>query len=131
MATLRGNIFRAISIVVVAIVVGIGALFLYVYKESVGRFQLRRLSLPTRIFADFTPLKPGVPLAADDVLEKLDRLGYRQNSVLAQPGDYMAKGGTIDIYTRDFKHPSGSYPAQPVRVTFDRQGARFVIRLPV
>jgi len=122
MASLRRNIFRAISIVVVVCLVAIGALFLYVYKESVGKFQLRRLSLPTRIFADFTPLKPGAPLAADDILEKLDRLGYRQNSVVAQPGDYINGRGQIDIYTRDFRHPSGHYPAQPVRVVFNRGG---------
>ena len=43
------------------ILVTFTALALYVYKESVGRFQLRRLSLPTRIYADYTPLRPGVP----------------------------------------------------------------------
>ncbi|HSP33120.1 MAG TPA: PBP1A family penicillin-binding protein [Thermoanaerobaculia bacterium] len=123
MATLRRNIFRAISIVVVVFLAGIGALFLYVYKESVGKFQLRRLSLPTRVFADLTPLKPGAPLGSDDVLEKLDRLGYRQNRVLAQPGDYMGGGAHIDIYLREFRHPSGTYPAQPVRITFNRAGA--------
>ncbi len=122
MATLRGQIFRAISILVVLCIVGFAALFLYVYKESVGKFQLRHISLPTRVYTDLTPLKPGVPLAPDDVLEKLDRLGYRQDSALAQPGDYIAGRGSIDIYTREFRHPSGDYPAQPVRVTFASGG---------
>ena len=118
----RRTVFQIISIVVVVCIVFVALLALYVYKQSVGRFELRRLSLPTRIYADYTPLKPGVPLGPDDLLEKLDRLGYRQVPALAQPGDYQSKGGVVGIWTREFTHPSGHYPAQPVRVDF-RSGA--------
>jgi len=97
----RRTVFKVISIVVSVFLVAILLLFAYVYKESVGKFQLRRLSLPTRVFADFTPLKPGVSLSGDDLLEKLDRLGYRQSKSLQQPGDYMGAGKNgVDVYTR-------------------------------
>ena len=55
----RGLIFRVISIAVIAGLVSFAALAFYVYRQSVGRFELRRLSLPTRIFTDLQPLKPG------------------------------------------------------------------------
>src|SRR6266481_123775 len=115
----RRIVFQTISIVVVAILVLIAILALYVYKESVGKFEIRRLSLPTRVFADYTLLHPGVVISPDDLLEKLDRLGYREVNSVAQSGDYSARRGDVYIYTREFTHPSGKYEAQPVRVTFD------------
>jgi penicillin-binding protein 1B len=116
----RRIVFQTISIVVVAILVVIALLSLYVYKESVGKFEIRRLSLPTRVYADYTLLHPGVVIAPDDLLEKLDRLGYRHVDSVSLSGDYAAKRGDVYIYTREFTHPSGKYEAQPVRVTFDR-----------
>src|SRR6266849_1325317 len=116
----RRVVFQTISIVVVAILVLIALLSLYVYKESVGKFEIRRLSLPTRVFADYTLLHPGVAIGPDHLLEKLDRLGYRHVDSVSQSGDYAAKRGDVYIYTREFTHPSGKYDAEPVRVTFDR-----------
>src|SRR5712692_5551065 len=103
----RGTVFRAISITVVTLLILFVLTAAYLYKQSVGKFELRRLSLPTRIFADYAPLKPGLALQSDDLLEKLDRLGYRSVKSLQQPGDYAGGGREIDIYTRPFTHPSG------------------------
>jgi penicillin-binding protein 1B len=114
----RRTVFQAISISVAVILVTTVLLALYVYKQSVGKFELRRLSLPTRIFTDFTPLHGGVVLGPDDLVEKLDRLGYRRAAAISQSGDYVPGRGQIDLYTRAFTHPSGQYPAQPVRVVF-------------
>jgi penicillin-binding protein 1B len=116
----RRVVFQTISIVVVAILVLIALLSLYVYKESVGKFEIRRLSLPTRVYADYTLLHSGVVISPDDLLEKLDRLGYRQVNSVTQSGDYATKRGEVYLYTREFTHPSGKYEAQPVRVTFEK-----------
>src|SRR4051794_14093594 len=103
----RRTVFRSISIAVLTGLVVVVALAAYVYKQSVGKFELRRLSLPTRIFADYTPLKPGLPMQSDDLLEKLDRLGYRASKNLQKAGDYSGGGNRVDIFTREFTHPSG------------------------
>ncbi len=116
----RRVVFQTISIVVVAFLVLIAILTLYVYKESVGKFEIRRLSLPTRVYADYSVLQPGGALSAGDLLEKLDRLGYRQVQSVAQSGDYASGRGDIFIYTREFTHPSGKFEAQPIRITFGR-----------
>src|SRR5712691_2739997 len=118
----RGTVFQILSIAVVVVLVGLAILSLYVYKESVGKFEIRRLSLPTRVYADYTPLQPGTILSADDLLEKLDRLGYRQVDSVSQSGDYSAKRGELYIFTREFTHPSGRYETQPIRIAFS-QGA--------
>src|SRR5882724_10522242 len=96
----RRVVFQAIAISVGIVVVALAALTLYVYKQSVGKFELRRLSLPTRIFTDFTPLRSGVILSRDDLVEKLGRLGYRQATSLSHAGDYVPGSAQIDVYTR-------------------------------
>jgi penicillin-binding protein 1B len=115
----RGTIFRTITIVVLVFLVAFTALAAWVYKSSVGKFELRRLSLPTRIFADYMPLRVGMPLPEDDLIEKLNRLGYRQAGPggVAAAGEYAVSKNEVDIFTREFTHPTATYPAQAVRVT--------------
>jgi penicillin-binding protein 1B len=116
----RRTVFQTLSIVVVSLLIGLTALGFWVYRQSVGRFEVRRLSLPTRIFADYMPLRPDTPLQSDDLLEKLSRLGYReaQHGIPAQPGEYAVSKSGVDIFTRDFTHPSGHYGPELIRVTF-------------
>jgi penicillin-binding protein 1B len=125
----RRIVFQVISISVVVVLVLIAILALYVYKQSVGKFEIRRLSLPTRIFTDFTPLRSGVVLGPDDLAEKLNRLGYRQMTALSQAGDYVPGSSQIDIYTRPFTHPTGQYPSQPVRIAFRNGSIASVVSL--
>lgn len=126
----RRTVFKVLSISVIVVVAAIAMLALYVYRQSVGKFEIRRLSLPTRIFADYTPIKPALPISPDEMLERLQRLGYRQQPKgVAQAGDYAAGKGQIDIFTRSFSHPSGSYPAQPVRITFRGPAVESVVSL--
>ncbi|MGZ4810601.1 MAG: transglycosylase domain-containing protein, partial [Thermoanaerobaculia bacterium] len=123
----RGLIFRSISIAIILTLAGIALLGLYIYRQSVGKFEIRRLSLPTRIFADYSPLKPGLAIQADDLLEKLSRLGYRETQKVAQSGDYAAKKSSIDIFTRAFTHPTGKYDAQPIRISFKNSAIDAVV----
>jgi len=125
----RRIVFQVISISIAVMLVTIALLGLYVYRQSVGKFEIRRLSLPTRIFTDFTPLRGGIVLGGDDLVEKLNRLGYRQVTALSQSGDYVVARGQIDLYTRAFTHPSGQYPAQPVRIVFRNNAIESVVSL--
>ncbi|HET8797212.1 MAG TPA: PBP1A family penicillin-binding protein [Thermoanaerobaculia bacterium] len=125
----RRDVFRALAwsgggLALLFLVVGI-----WIYRESVGRFQVRKLRLPTRIYADYTPLTPGMPLQSDDLLEKLDRLGYREVERLDRPGDYLRSDEGIDIYTRAFTHPSGEYAAEPIRVAIAKSQIESVASL--
>jgi penicillin-binding protein 1B len=125
----RRIVFRVISWSVAAFFVLFLILGIWVYRSSVGRFQIRKLRLPTRIYADFTPLRTGLPLQTDDLLEKLDRLGYRDTARLAQPGDFKRGDGGVDIYTRAFTHPTGEYPAEQIRVVLNRSAIESVVSL--
>lgn len=125
----RRKFLQVLGILVVVFLVGFAALSLYVYHESVGKFEVRRVSLPTRIYADYTPLQPGAPLGRDDITEKLDRLGYRQSAGVSNSGEFSPGRDFIDIYTRDFTHPSGHYAAQPIRITFKDDAIDSVVSL--
>jgi penicillin-binding protein 1B len=125
----RRTIFRIISWTVGVFFVLFLVLGIYVYRTSVGRFQIRKLRLPTRIYADITPLRPGQAFQTDDLLEKLDRLGYRDVARLTQPGEFTRGDGGIDIYTRAFSHPTGEYPAEQIRVVLDKAAIESVVSL--
>lgn len=116
----RRTVFKIISWTVIALIGIVFLLGVWVYRESVGRFQVRKLRLPTRIYADYTPLAAGTALRTDDLLEKLDRLGYRQVPRLSAAGEYTnPEKGVVDVYTRQFTHPTGDYPPMQIRVTID------------
>jgi penicillin-binding protein 1B len=125
----RRTVFRVISWSVGAFLVLFLVLGIWVYRTSVGRFQIRKLRLPTRIYADFTPLRPAQPMQTDDLLEKLDRLGYREAERLTQPGDYHRSENGVDIYTRAFTHPTGEYPAEQIRVVVSKSQIDSVVSL--
>lgn len=125
----RRAVFQALAIATVTMLAAFGLLVLYVYKESVGKFEIRRLSLPTRIFTDFTPLVPGVVLGPDDLIEKLDRLGFRQATALGQPGDYVPGSSQVDLFTRPFNYRNSQYPAQSVRVLFTGSTIQNIVSL--
>jgi penicillin-binding protein 1B len=128
----RRTVFRVLSIAAAVMLIGFALLSFWVYRQSVGKFEIRRLSLPTRIFADYTPLRAGTGLLADDLAEKLERLGYRNTATtggVTQAGDFIAVKGQFDIFTRAFNHPSGQYPAQAVRVTFNGPAIESVVSL--
>jgi penicillin-binding protein 1B len=125
----RRTVFRVISWTVGAFIVLVLLLGVWIYRQSVGKFQVRRLRLPTRIYADAAPLTAGMPLQLDDLLEKLDRLGYREAERLTQPGEFTRQGSTVDIYTRAFRRQTDDYPAQPLRVTIARSQVESVVSL--
>ena len=125
----RRTVFRVLSWTAGGFLVLLLLLGIWIYRESVGRFQVRRLRLPTRIYADATPLQAGQALQLDDLLEKLDRLGYRQSERLTQPGEFTRQGSTLDIYTRAFRRQDEDYPAQPLRLIITRSQIESVVSL--
>lgn len=113
----RRTILKGIAIAFGVLFALFAILVIWAYRQSVGRFEVRRLSLPTRIYADFTPLRAGNAVQRDDIVDKLIRLGYREGAV-RQPGDYSSGDEGLDIYLREFSHPSGDHKAKAVRVNF-------------
>lgn len=118
----RGAIIRATAIAVIVIGLVVIAIAIYVYSQAIGTFEVRRVALPTRIYTDAQPLAAGIEISSDTLVEKLQRLGFRESTSLQKPGDYVPGKGAIDVYTRAFHYPGGDHPAQAVHVAFDENG---------
>jgi penicillin-binding protein 1B len=115
----RGSVFRALTIgstVFLLLVVAIG---IWLYIESVRTFEVRRVSLPTRIYTDATPLEPGMPMSAESLDEKLARLGYRSAESTGTPGTFRRTEGAWEIHLRGFRHPDGDREPGVVRVALE------------
>jgi len=118
----RRTIVQVISIsliVICLLVLGLGA---YVYSQAVGRFEVRRVSLPTRIYTDMQPLTSGLTLTEDHLREKLERLGYRESAILTKPGDFRKEKDGLTLSLREFRHPGGEFEQMNVRLVFDKTG---------
>lgn len=118
----RRTIVQVISISVIVICLLVLALGAYVYSQAVGRFEVRRVSLPTRIYTDMQPLRPGLALTQDHLREKLERLGYRESADLTKPGDFRKEKDGLTLSLRGFRHPGGQFPPATVRLVFDQKG---------
>lgn len=127
----RGTLIRLITISVLVIAVVSVVIGVYVYYQAVKTFEVRRVSLPTRIFTDIFPLREGSVLEADDFVERLQRLGYRESPALAQPGEFRRDKGTFDIFIRGFEHPSEDrFEPRQVRVSLASNRIESVVALP-
>lgn len=114
----RGKIVRGISIALIAAAVILIAVAGYVYYQAIQTFEIRRVSLPTRVFTDVVPLRAGQAVSSDSVTEKLERLGYREVETLQQAGDFVPGDGTLSVFIRSFDYRGGRREAQAVTVVF-------------
>jgi penicillin-binding protein 1B len=110
----RLTVYRTITISIIVVAVIAAILAGYVYWAAVRTFEVRRVSLPTRIYADAFPLRPGQVVVRDALVDRLERLGYRAVNPPTKPGEFAADGGAFDISLRGFRHPAGE--VQPSRI---------------
>lgn len=112
----RGTVFRIITwstlVIAALLVVGAGIL----YHEATERFNVRRVSLPTLVFADSVPLREGAAFSAEQLESKLRRLGYRSTGAADESGSYAREGNQFSIFLRGFEHPEISQEPHPVEV---------------
>ena len=82
--------------------------------------QPRKWNIPSRVYSDAEYLYPGIDMAKRRLIEKLDRLGYRNvGAELAGPGDYVSTQNRIDIYLHDFSYPMEQFKGFPIRLTLE------------
>ncbi|OGQ23211.1 MAG: hypothetical protein A3I05_07800 [Deltaproteobacteria bacterium RIFCSPLOWO2_02_FULL_44_10] len=103
---------------------GVG-LFLYskylAYQIEEKFDRARKWNLPSRVFSDAEYLYPGIDINTRKLLEKLDRLGYRNTgSRIEGPGDYAKARQHLDIYLHDFDYPGDRFRGFPLRIELDR-----------
>jgi len=98
-----------------SVLAAVALLILAVASWRVGaRFEAREHESPTRIYGRAVRLADGALLGQDDLLERLNRLGYRRGrSDRLAPGEYRLDRG-VTIALRSFEGPDGEVPGRVV-----------------
>ncbi|MFH1874328.1 MAG: PBP1A family penicillin-binding protein [Pseudomonadota bacterium] len=115
---------QAWSIFKILVIVGIVTSILgFYYLKHLNRLieakfdQPRKWNLPSRIYSDAAYLYPGLDLKTSHIIEKLDRLGYRNvGTEIKGPGDYAQASDHLDIYLHDFKYPLEDFKGFALRL---------------
>ena len=94
------------------------------------RFEGRLWSVPSRVYSDGLAIYPGQSLSLRQLVQRLDRLGYRptKRRPLAV-GEYRRSDKTVTVYLRPIELPVFSREAIAVRVTFSGKKATRVRKL--
>lgn len=102
---MRRWLIRAVILLLfVFIVVVIGVWTWVRIPESGSRQQVLFYTAPT-------PIAPGSRLDRDELLGRLQRLGYQATSDTPAPGQYRADSNEFEIYLHGFEYPEGVLPA--------------------
>lgn len=95
---------------------------IYTYAQLSGmitqRFEGKRWSLSSKVYAEAESLYPGLPRRMEDLRASLEQLGYRAVQSIPTSGQYRSSGSHIDIALRDFQYPYRRVLGRGIRVTF-------------
>ena len=89
-------------------------------------FKALQWALPARIYARPVELYAGAHLGDEDLIDYLQRLGYRETSRVDGPGEYQLQQSLIRLRTRGFEFWDGDEPSVYAEVDFS---GRHVIAL--
>ncbi len=92
-------------------------------------FEGKRWALPATVYARPLELYEGLALSPDQFREELERLDYRLDRSLAEPGTFRRARGHFLLHKRDFRFADGASPARKLEVGF-RHGRITTLRDP-
>ncbi|MCB1734435.1 MAG: penicillin-binding protein 1B [Gammaproteobacteria bacterium] len=90
-------------------------------RELRGQFEGRQWALPAHVYARPLEIFVGLPLAADDLQNELDLLGYHADADAVdagRAGSYRHRGDGFDLVSRGFTFWDGEETEHAVRVRF-------------
>ncbi len=98
------------------------ALALYVlYLDQVvqAKFEGKRWSVPSRVYARAIELYPQKLLTAENLLAELKLIGYQPSVDGRVPGTYLHNGKQFVITTRAFRHWDSVEPGRSIALSFE------------
>lgn len=100
----------------------LGLVLAYLDIRIISTFNDRMWELPAKVYARPLELYADASLTAGDFAYELGTLGYREVSMVDQPGEMRQSGTSFEVYTRGFRFPTEQEPARLVRI--DLRGGR-------
>src|SRR3989338_808210 len=103
-----------------AVFVSVGILCYLQYLEYVIEKKFgteRRWYIPSRVYADAEYLYPGVDIKTKKLVQKLERLNYKNTgSSITGRGDFFITKDRLEIYLHDFSYPQEQFRGFPIRI---------------
>ncbi|MEI8027791.1 MAG: penicillin-binding protein 1B [Pseudomonadota bacterium] len=87
-------------------------------QEAKEAFSSGLWQLPSSIYARSLEVFSGSPVGQSQIIDELQRLGYKQDSNPSRAGQYAIKDSTIEVFTREFTHWEGVEPSQKAVIIF-------------
>ncbi len=100
------------------------ALALYVlYLDQVvqTKFEGKRWSVPSRVYARALELYPQQLLTANKLSDELKQIGYQSSADGMDPGTYLRNGKQFVVTTRAFRHWDSVEPGRSIVLKFDNK----------
>jgi penicillin-binding protein 1B len=95
-----------------------GAWCVWIDYQVRSDFKALQWALPARIYARPVELYAGAHIGDEDLVSYLQRLGYRQTSRVAGPGEFEVEQSLIRMRTRGFEFWDGQEPSVYAEVDF-------------
>jgi penicillin-binding protein 1B len=128
------KVWRLVKLLAVVAVVVLIALAFHVRKIDrtiEAKFDKpRKWDLPSRVYSDAEYIYPGVNVKTRQIVNKLDRLGYRNTGdKITGPGDYSMSDKRLELYLHNFAYPDDEFKGFPVRFELDSWLVSKIVRL--
>jgi len=88
----------------------------YLDHEVRSKFDGRKWALPARVYAQPLELYVGNNLRAEDLLQELEALEYREVQRVVRAGQWRRRGGEFELYTRQFHRGGVLEPSRHLRL---------------
>src|SRR5687767_14915684 len=94
------------------------AWFVWIDYQVRSDFQALKWALPARIYARPVELYAGAHIGDEELVNYLQRLGYRQTARVDGPGEFQVEQSLVRLYTRGFEFWDGDEPSVYAEVDF-------------
>lgn len=94
---------------------------LYLDQVVQAKFEGKRWSVPSRVYARALELYPQKLLTPDALLAELKQIGYQPSADGLAPGTYRRNGKQFVVTTRAFRHWDGLEPGRSIALGFDNK----------
>lgn len=113
----RRSLLALLKIVVLPGMLALAFYTLYLDYVVQQKFEGKRWSIPSRVYARALELYPQAPLTAAALQTELQLVGYQPSADGLTPGSYRRAGDGFVIASRAFMHWDGEEPARALRLT--------------
>ncbi len=97
--------------------ISLGSYTIYLDQIVTEKFEGKRWSIPSRVYARALELYPGKQISTQQLLAELQRIGYRSSFDGRTPNTYLVQDNSITFSSRRFQHWDGEEPARTIKLS--------------